>query len=343
MASPAPIVLDRCFAVVETRNVPCIEGRISNPNRHHGAQGGTMSKPIIAVTGPTGNTGKAVVEALLAKGQRVRVVGRSAEKLQPLADRGAEIAVARYDDVAAMTNALRGAAAAYLMIPVDYQSENLRADQRKVITTYASAIEASRVPRVVALSSIGAHLDEPLGPISSLREMEQRFAEIDGTHFVFLRAGYFMENHFLNAAGIEPMGALVSPIKPGLRMPQIATSDVGNAAAELLAEGSFTGKTPHELFGASEVTLEEAAQVLGAAIAKPDLKYVQAGYDEARQAMQQMGLGSGTIDSLLEMYRGFNAGLVESENPRTPAGTTKTRLEDWAPTFAAALKAQSDA
>lgn len=300
-----------------------------------------MSNPIIAVTGPTGNTGGAVVEALLARGQRVRVIGRSAEKLQRFAHQGAEIAVASYDDVEAMTNALRGAAAAYLMIPVDYRSNDLRASQRKVIDTYARAIEASHVERVVALSSVGAHRDEPLGPVSGLREMEKRFANIEGTHFVFLRASYFMENHFFNAAGIQPMGALVSPIKPDVRIPQIATSDVGRAAAELLAEGSFTGKMVRELLGATEVTLEESARVLGPAIAKPDLKYKQTSYDEARQAMLQMGLGSGTIDSFLEMYRAFNAGLFEPEKPRSPAATTKTTLQDWASTFATGLKAQS--
>jgi len=39
---------------------------------------------MIVVTGLRGRPGKAATEALLAKGERVRVVGRDAKKLAPL-------------------------------------------------------------------------------------------------------------------------------------------------------------------------------------------------------------------------------------------------------------------
>jgi len=45
---------------------------------------------MIVVTGATGSTGQRAAEALLAKGERVRVIGRDANKLAPLAKLGAE-------------------------------------------------------------------------------------------------------------------------------------------------------------------------------------------------------------------------------------------------------------
>ncbi|MBI3596305.1 MAG: NmrA family NAD(P)-binding protein, partial [Nitrospirae bacterium] len=43
-----------------------------------------------AITGATGNIGKLIAEALLSKGKKVRVIGRSADRLRPLVDKGAE-------------------------------------------------------------------------------------------------------------------------------------------------------------------------------------------------------------------------------------------------------------
>jgi uncharacterized protein YbjT (DUF2867 family) len=45
---------------------------------------------MIVVTGATGRTGGRAAEALLAKGKKVRVIGRDGKKLAPLAKLGAE-------------------------------------------------------------------------------------------------------------------------------------------------------------------------------------------------------------------------------------------------------------
>ena len=49
-----------------------------------------MANGVIVVTAATGNIGKKLVENLLAKGEKVRAVGRSAKKLEPLNRKGAE-------------------------------------------------------------------------------------------------------------------------------------------------------------------------------------------------------------------------------------------------------------
>src|SRR5277367_1705498 len=111
---------------------------------------------MIVVTGATGRTGRVVAETLLAKGEKVRVVGRDAKKLAPLVERGAEPFVGSVDDVGSMTAAFEGATGVYLVLPEDLLQQDLRAHQERVSSAYATAISNADVRFVADLSSVGA-------------------------------------------------------------------------------------------------------------------------------------------------------------------------------------------
>jgi uncharacterized protein YbjT (DUF2867 family) len=54
-----------------------------------------MSSPVVSnemyvILGATGHTGSVVADFLLSKGQKVRVIGRDAGRLQRFVDKGAE-------------------------------------------------------------------------------------------------------------------------------------------------------------------------------------------------------------------------------------------------------------
>src|SRR6202789_2229816 len=103
---------------------------------------------MIVITGATGNTGKPAVEALLASGEKVRVIGRDAKKLEPFTQKGAEAFVGKVEDAAQMSQAFEGATAVYLIIPQE-AGEDYRAYQDRVSDTYLKAITSARVPYVV--------------------------------------------------------------------------------------------------------------------------------------------------------------------------------------------------
>ena len=63
---------------------------------------------MIVVTGATGRTGRRVTGLLLAKGEKVRVVGRNATNLAPLVQLGAEPFVGNVEDVDSMTSDILG-------------------------------------------------------------------------------------------------------------------------------------------------------------------------------------------------------------------------------------------
>ncbi len=127
---------------------------------------------MIVITGATGNTGRPAAETLLAKGEKIRVIGRDQSKLQPFAARGAETFVGNAEDAQAMAAAFQGADAVYLMLPPNMQAEDYRAYQDRVSDAYATALKASGVKHVVTLSSLGAQHAQGTGPIVGTHNLE---------------------------------------------------------------------------------------------------------------------------------------------------------------------------
>ena len=174
---------------------------------------------IYAITGATGNIGRRIAESLLAKGKEVRVIGRNAERLQALVDKGAQPFVGDLEDSQFLTKAFSGAGAAYLMIPPHFQAEDFRAYQNRVGESIAKALKNSSIKYALNLSSLGAHLPERTGPILGLYDQEQRLNQIPGVHMVHLRPTYFMENLFHNLDLIKHQGINGSPLIPNLAIP----------------------------------------------------------------------------------------------------------------------------
>ncbi len=295
---------------------------------------------MYAITGATGNTGKRIAEALLAKGEQVRVVGRSAERLKALTDRGAEPFVASLDDAGAMTRALRGVRAAYLMIPPSYGEPDFRGYQNRVGSALAEAVAAAGIAQVVNLSSVGAHLAERVGPVNGLHDQEARLNRLAGVNILHLRPAFFMENVLFNVSLIKQAGINGTPLRADLAIPMIATQDIAAVAARRLLALDFSGKTTQELLGPRDVSMAEATRLMGAAIGKPDLPYVQFPYEEAEKAMIGMGLSADVARAFVEMYRAFNEGVIRPTEARSPVNTTPTSFEAFAKTFAAVYAAQ---
>ena len=115
------------------------------------------------VLGASGNTGRVVAKNLLARNQKVRVVGRNSAHLQPLAAQGAEVFVGDVTDASALTQAMQQADSAYVMIPPNNASNDPLGYQERVSDSIAGAVKNAGIKNVVALSSIGA--DKPAEPV----------------------------------------------------------------------------------------------------------------------------------------------------------------------------------
>lgn len=298
---------------------------------------------MYVITGATGNTGSVIANKLLDAKKKVRVVGRSKERLQPFVARGAEACVADVTDAAALTRAFENASAVYAMIPPDFRGD-FRAAQDKTGDAIAAAILKAGVTHLVNLSSIGADVPQGAGPISGLHHYEKKLDGMVKLHVLHLRPSYFFENLLMLIPGIRQFGALSTDFRADLAMPMIATHDIGERAAAELLQLSFTGHSTRELLGPREYTFAEIAAILGKAIGNLRLGYVQAPYEQVEQALQQMGLTPENARLISEMDRALNEGRVKAKEKRSAENTTPTSLEQWAQeVFAPAFQGKATA
>lgn len=290
------------------------------------------------VTGATGNTGRVVAERLLAGGHRVRVVGRNAERLQPLVDQGAEAFVGSVEDADFLAKAYRGADAVYAMIPPILQSDDFVAEADRISKAHVAAVEAAGVGYVVALSSVGAHRPDGNGIVCVLYNFEQDLAGLDGVNVRVLRPAYFMENTLPQAELIKAMGIVGSPVAGDLSMPVVHTRDIGEVAAAHMAERDFSGYSVEYLLGPRDISYNEITAALGAAIGRSDLNYVQFPPDQAVAGLQQFGASQNVAKLIVDLAEGLNNGVVLENVDRTPDNTTPTTVEEFARVFAQAFK-----
>ena len=273
----------------------------------------SKGEQIYAVVGASSDVGKAVVGRLLASGHRVRSVTRNAGV--PL------------DDPSALARAFEGAAGTFVMIPFDQQADDLHAREREVGDRLALALRAAGVRRVVLLSGLNAHLRRGTSLGAAWMEEHLEVAEP-----VYLRAGWFMEN-FSRGLGFVAQastGRFATPFRADRPMPMVSAGDVGRLAAELLLEEVRPTSKVRELHGGGDYTMAQATAILGRAIGKPTLEYLQVSAQDARDNMVASGMSRSFAEAVLETAQSFNAEEPWALEPRSLRSSSPTSLECWA-------------
>ncbi len=291
---------------------------------------------MYVITGATGNIGKVIAAELLSKNKQVRVIGlHNADKLKEFMAKGAEPFVGDVNDAEFVKNAFKGATAVYCMIPPNTRSKDFRKDQQKVARNYVNAVKENGIKNVLLLSSIGAHLRNGAGVVDGLGDMEKYFSELKNVNVLNLRPSYFMENIFGQMDMIKHNGIIGSATKGDLHIPLVATKDIGAVAAKYLLDLNFKGNTIEYVLGPRDVTFNEIAHVIGKAIGKQDLKYVQFSYEDAKKGMVQSGFVSENVAELFNgLAEAMNSGKALNAHKRTSANSTPTTLEEFAKVFA---------
>ena len=284
---------------------------------------------VFVVTGASGKVGGEVARRLLAAGKSVRAVARNVGNIKGL--KGAEVKAGALEDRAFLTEAFRGAAGVFAMVPPDYTASDMEARQHAVAESVTASLRDAGVTHAVSLSSIGAEVPAGTGPIAHLHAFEGLLNAVPGLNVVHVRATYFMENQLANIGIIKTAGISGGTLKANLSFPMTATRDIGAVVAEILGSPTFQGRSVRYVLGPREYTPAETTRILGAAIGRADLKYVEFPEADARQSMIGGGLSANVAELFLEMNRAINSGLVKGE-PRSAANTTPTTLEEFAKT-----------
>jgi uncharacterized protein YbjT (DUF2867 family) len=292
----------------------------------------------IAVTGATGNVGGVLSGILLERGHGVRALGRDEGKLQSLVEKGAEARVGDIFDPDFVASSFDGADGVFLMIPPDPASDDQLGRAEKLTKNYVGAIRAGGVGHVVAMSSIGAHLEKGAGIVDTVRVLERELATLDGVNVRVLRPAYFMDNVYAQIDIIKNLGITGGPLGGDVKQPMVASRDVGAVAAELLDKRDFTGLSVEYVLGPADVSYNDVAAALGKAMGR-GLKYLHVPDRDLRAALAQMGMSRSFIDMMLELSHSINNGDVMNAHTRTPENTTPTTIDEFAQWFAAAYNA----
>lgn len=286
---------------------------------------------MFLVMGITGKVGGATATHLLKQGKKMRALVRDRAKASSWAEQGVELVEGDWNDAASIKRALRGVDGAFVMLPPIWAPSPDFKEAKSVITNYVEAFTQVSVPRVVALSSMGANRTNGMGLITALSLMEQSFRNLT-LPIAYVRAGGFFEN-FLYAFQVAQGGTLPVFYDPTHRKStMVAANDIGAEIAGLLSGPTWSGHRTIEL--GSMVSADEVAAQLGE-VMKLDVKAVavpRAGWPDV---FEQFGIPKGQSGPAETMYEAVNAGGMDLgvEGTEHVAGATSAR-----DVFAAAQK-----
>jgi uncharacterized protein YbjT (DUF2867 family) len=225
---------------------------------------------VIVVTGATGNTGRTLLQELVAAGEQVTAVSRGVSGLDTSA--GVRHVQADLIKPDSLKPALDGAEALYLMISGDWVSAG---GNPGVVLDLLDAARAGGVRRVVFLSSQGVATNRHPS------DLEDAIKEA-GLEWTMLRPGGFDSNTFLWAAMVRAQRMVTAPFGH-VALPTIDPADIGKVAAVALREHGHGGNI-YELTGPTPISPRQQAMAIGDALGEP-VRFVKQSREEARAQM----------------------------------------------------------
>ncbi len=198
------------------------------------------------------------------------------------------------------------------------------------------AVKEAKIKNVVLLSSIGAHMRKGAGPVDGIAYLEEKLTEVKEVNSTFLRPSYFYYNLFSQIPMIKNAGIMGSTQSPDHKLILTHTSDIAEVAAEVLLKLDFKGQVIRYI-ASDEQTWANVAKILGAAIQKPELPFVEFTDDQSLQGMLGAGLSQTIAEGYTAMGKALRSGEMEADYLKNkPSQLGKVKLADFAKEFSAA-------
>lgn len=253
----------------------------------------------VFVTAPAGNIGGRALARLAEGGTPTSALALAAdvERLPAAARATTDIHVGTLASAADVTAASSGAAAMLLVLPPVFDDDDAIGVSDRFVDSALAAIEANAIEHVVFVSTQGAG-SSPAGLVRSSYVAEQRLAQA-APNVRALRPGPLMEN-LLNEIVPISGGALplVATSDSGLHL--IAAGDVGDVAAELLLDLSWSGFEAVSMRGPEILTPPEIAERISKAIGR-DVAFAQITAAEIIEEMLAFGIARGGAEAYAEV------------------------------------------
>jgi uncharacterized protein YbjT (DUF2867 family) len=284
-------------------------------------------KPLILVTGATGNTGTGLVPALLAQGARVRALVHTPAKAEALRKQGAEVVVADLGDPASLAPAVAGVDHIYLCL---FNGP----DQARHGKNLIAAAKAGGRPHIVHHNASGSVQSRIIRQVNEVEEA----LRASGLPFTILRPTFYLQNTMMAIQSVIAQGNIYLPMKQG-RMAMTDVRDIVDVAARVLLEDGHEGKS-YTLTTPETFTIAEFAAALGSELHRT-LQYVDVPPSAARESMVGMGMDGWIVDGYLELFEGFSTGWGDktSGDVQRVLGRPARGLRDFVRDYRAAFTA----
>jgi uncharacterized protein YbjT (DUF2867 family) len=201
---------------------------------------------------------------------------------------GAVPLVGSVHDYEFVKHSFEGSDAVYLMIPPDYNAADISEYIKTTGRQYANALRETGVKLAVNLSSIGAHLEDGLGPTGANFDVEQRLNELQQVHVLHLRPGMFMTNFYGAMPMIRYQGIVGNNFNGAANLPLTHPRDIAEAAFRAIDDFSVSGKQVQ--YVVSDIKNgDQVARTLGSAVGKADTQWVEFSDEQLLQALIRDG------------------------------------------------------
>ncbi len=260
---------------------------------------------MIVVTGATGKLGRHVIDGLLEKVPAAEIVAavRNPEKAADLAVRGVQVRQADYTKPDTLRTAFVGAEKLLLI------SSN-EVGQR--VPQHLAVIAAAKNAGVQFLAYTSVlRADASTLALAAEHKATEEAIRASSLNFVFLRNGWYLENHTEQLGLAVHRGAIVGTAGNG-RFASASRSDYAAAAVAVLTSAGHDNKI-YELAGDHPFTLAELANEVSRQSGKP-VSYNSLSPEQYREVLVGFGIPPAFADILVDSDLGASRSELDSSS-----------------------------
>ncbi|HEV7924986.1 MAG TPA: NmrA family NAD(P)-binding protein [Verrucomicrobiae bacterium] len=280
---------------------------------------------MFTIVGITGRVGGSTAGALLAAEKKVRGLVRDKARAAHWAKQGVDLVPGNVDDIAALTEALRGSEGVFVMVPPYFAPAPGYPETKSIVAKIRSALAAAKPNKVVYLSSVGAQHRHGLGLITQSHILEEEMRTLPSAN-AFIRPAWFLENYQWDVQPARERGEIDLYLTPDRSISMVATQDIGELAAKTLQQ-EWKSNRVLELEGPEKYSPAAAAVAFSKLLGHP-----VTGHPIPRSEWHRLFVQQGTAEDRtaprIEMLDGFNSGWIDFAGDGTERFKGKVTLEE---------------
>lgn len=252
---------------------------------------------MILVTGAAGKTGRAVVQALIARGVPVKALVHRPEQTRILSGLGVvEVSTGNLCHSDTVQTAVQGVQAIYYICP------NVHPDELAIGKNLITSARSTGIEHFVYHSVLHPQVESMPHHWLKMRVEEQLFES--GLPCTILQPTAYMQNILANWDMIVEKGIFQQPYASESNISLVDLEDVAQAAAVVLTEPGHIGAT-YELAGIEPLSQNQVTAILSEQLGRP-VRFHRLPIEEWEKHARSNGMGNYQINTLTMMFQYYD-------------------------------------